>query len=164
MFNTFLLSLLFLIISILDIIITHTNADILYLFNEMLPHRHSWKSIAKLRPGYYSYIQFTSMHYVSSRLMAFPSNCANCKTDPSLLCFLCDYNVLVLLMMSWLVGVALYINKKHDWAMCNMHLSNQLANCKSFVFLNYENYELWKYSVTCKYLRKFIRLKNQFKI
>lgn len=37
----------------------------------------------------------TSVYYVSSRLMAFPSNCTNRKVAPSLLRFLCDYNRLV---------------------------------------------------------------------
>lgn len=36
-------------------------------------------------------------------------------------------------MMSWLVDVALYANKKHEWAMCNMEtfiyqINSQIVN------------------------------------
>lgn len=115
--------------------------------------------IAKLWSGYYRCIQFTSMHYVSSRLMGFPSNCAYCEADPSLLCFLYDYNVLV--ADDVVISRCCFMRKQETWLSnvykSNMHLSNQLANHKRFVFSSYENYKLWKYSLTSEYLREIIR-------
>lgn len=119
--------------------------------------------IAKLWSGYYRCIQFTSMHYVSSRLMGFPSNCANCEADPSL-CFLYDYNVLV--ADDVVISRCCFMRKQETWLSnmhksnmhkSNMHLSNQLANHKRFVFPNYGNYTLWKYSLTSEYLREIIK-------
>jgi len=113
-----------------------TNTNIIYLSFAMLPCHHSWKSChCEIAAWNYNCIQLRP-YYVSSRLMAFPSNCTNREVVPSLLRTLCDNNRLVVDN----AAISRRCSTHKDKTMCkryhreHVYLSNQFAIDKNFVF------------------------------